>query len=130
MVAISRHQEINRGGLHRGAEMERDGGLAAHGPQQNLHQGPVLKDPAHCCAGVGRAGEIVRSEGNLAMERAVAEIEATEGRKGGQEFSPEAELLEQRPAGVGEGVGAAAGAELLGAERVNQLHPPACSGHD
>ena len=137
-MPISGHKQIRSGiggGWNDGrrlTELQLKARFGQQGLEQHGHQRPMLQDPAHCggspgCDPMGRR-QIPLREHDLAVQGAVAEVEPTEWRQGWLQREPEIKLLEQLSAGMGEGVGALALAELLRRERIPQLHLPAGTG--
>lgn len=91
--------------------------------QQHLHQGAVLKDPAHRL--IRAAAKVCACEGDPLPGGAIAELQSPEGSQGGLKGMPQPQSLQQGAAGMGQGVSPGALPQLLWPQGVTQVNPPA-----
>ena len=90
--------------------------------QQQLHQGPVIEDPANAVmVSIGRC-QVPLVEENAGVGDPVPQIQVTEGHQGIAKVVPKAHFGQQPAAGMGDGVCPTSGLKFRCSQRVKQDH--------
>ena len=87
---------------------------------QKLHQGLMVEDPPDRFMAAIRIRQVVQAKDHSAAARRIPEIEGVKRRQAAMKSSPEIQIRQQAPTGMGDGVGAAPGQQLLASQRISQ----------
>ena len=87
---------------------------------QKLHQGLMVEDPPDRFMAAIRIRQVVQAKDHSAAARRIPEIEGVKRRQAAMKSSPEIQIRQQAPTGMGDGVGAGPGQQLLASQRISQ----------